>query len=237
LRQKTIILSALIHVAVFALALRISTGRAARRATAVAVVNAEKKKAEPPKKAAPPRPLVASARPQAARPEPARAAAPTHVEEAPSAPLDTGLELSNDGPGIALPSASASASTSASATPTPTSAKHPVKKDKVLAPKATPDEDDCSEAPTKPVPVQRPSEIEYTQEARAGGIEGRLVLRITVGADGAVTAVEVVTGVDPQLDAAAVAAVKTWVFKPAARCGRPMAGGTFTLARRFELGD
>ncbi|HEX9103213.1 MAG TPA: energy transducer TonB, partial [Polyangia bacterium] len=43
--------------------------------------------------------------------------------------------------------------------------------------------------------------------------------------------------VDAALDAAAVAAVKTWTFKPAMRCGKPMSGGVFTLARRFELGD
>jgi TonB family protein len=114
----------------------------------------------------------------------------------------------------------------------------PVKKEKVLAPAGdNPETDDCTEAPSKPVPMQRPSEIEYTQDARANNVEGRLVLKITVGADGSVVNVEVVSAVDPQLDAAAIAAVKTWVFKPSMRCGKAMAGGVFTLARRFELGD
>ena len=63
------------------------------------------------------------------------------------------------------------------------------------------------------------------------------MLRITVGADGVVADVQVQSAVDPALDAAAVAAVKTWTFKPAMRCGKSMAGGVFTLARRFELGD
>jgi len=49
--------------------------------------------------------------------------------------------------------------------------------------------------------------------------------------------VQVQGSVDAALDAAAVAAVKTWTFKPAMRCGKAMAGGVFTLARRFELGD
>ena len=62
-------------------------------------------------------------------------------------------------------------------------------------------------------------------------------MRITVGADGSVTDVQVQGSVDAALDAAAVAAVKTWTFKPAMRCGKAMAGGVFTLARRFELGD
>ena len=103
--------------------------------------------------------------------------------------------------------------------------------------KGNPDEDNCTEAPSKPAPLTRPSEIEYTQDARANGIEGRLILRITVGADGSVTGVDVQGSVEAALDAAAVAAVKTWTFKPAMRCGKPMAGGVYTLARRFELGD
>src|SRR5581483_3420738 len=106
-----------------------------------------------------------------------------------------------------------------------------------IAPRDNPEEDNCTEAPSKPAPVQRATEIEYTQEARANGVEGRLVLKITVNADGSVASVDVVSSVDAALDAAAVAAVKTWVFKPAMRCGKPLGGATFTLARRFELGD
>jgi TonB family protein len=56
-------------------------------------------------------------------------------------------------------------------------------------------------------------------------------------ADGNVTDVKVITGVDPALDAAAIATVKTWRFKPAMACGKPVAGGTYRIARRFELGD
>jgi protein TonB len=111
------------------------------------------------------------------------------------------------------------------------------KKDKVAAEQRAAEEDTCSEAPSKPVPVTRSTEIEYTQEARAGGIEGRLVLKIYIAADGSVEKVDVVSSVDPALDAAAIAAVKTWTFKPAIRCGKPMGGIAFTLARRFELGD
>ena len=86
------------------------------------------------------------------------------------------------------------------------------------------------------MPVQR-SEIEYTQEARSNNVEGRLVVRITVGADGSVIKVEVMQKLDPQLDAAVIAAVKGWVFKPSMRCGKPMAGGVYTMAKDFELSD
>jgi TonB family protein len=94
----------------------------------------------------------------------------------------------------------------------------------------------CTEMPTKPEPLVRP-EIEYTTAARAAGIEGRLVLRLIVAADGGVGQAEVLRGVDPGLDAAAVATVERWRFRPSQACGKPVAGGTYTLARRFELGD
>jgi TonB family protein len=242
-RGRTVFISAVVHVAVFALLFSISQGRARRRATAVAVVNGEKKKAEPKKEPPKPKPMLASAHPQAVTPQaaPQRMTAPTHVETAPqAAPVDTGLEMSNDdGPGIALGGPVAPVKKGpAAAAPTGGEKKQAVKKEKVVAPKGdNPEEDNCTEAPSKPVPVQRLNEIEYTQDARANGVEGRLVLKITVGADGSVLKVEVVSSVDAALDAAAIAAVKTWVFTPSMRCGKPMGGGTFTLARRFELGD
>jgi len=94
----------------------------------------------------------------------------------------------------------------------------------------------CTEPPGKPEPTLK-TDIEYTEEARAAGIEGRLVLKVTVDADGNVTDVQVVSSVDPALDAAAIATVKTWRFKPALACGKPVAGGQYTIARRFVLGD
>lgn len=94
----------------------------------------------------------------------------------------------------------------------------------------------CSEPPSKPRPLERLVDIEYTPTARQRGVQGRLVLQAHVDMRGVVRRVEVLASVDAELDAAAVAAVKTWRFEPAKRCGVPMDGGTFTLARRFELG-
>jgi periplasmic protein TonB len=242
MKSRTIVISIAIHVVVFALALTVSKSRAARRATSVAIVG-EKKKAEP-KKEQPkpkPKPLVASARPQAApapssAPRPAPAPAPeTSSAPPPSVPETYGNDLPDSIPiGPPVPKQDKSEIKNAQKQTGPA-----LKKEKVLAPKVSdnPEEDTCTEAPSKPVPMQRPSEIEYTQEARASGVEGRLVLRVVVAADGSVTSVDVVSGVDAQLDAAAIAAVKTWVFKPAVRCGKPVGGVAFTIARRFELGD
>ena len=43
--------------------------------------------------------------------------------------------------------------------------------------------------------------------------------------------------IPPVWIAAAVAAVRRWRFKPAMMCGKPVAGGVYIVARRFELGD
>jgi protein TonB len=94
----------------------------------------------------------------------------------------------------------------------------------------------CHEEASKPEPIYK-TEIEYTAAARSEGIEGKLKLRITVGADGEVIKVDVLASVAPELDAAAVAAVRRWRFKPAMMCGKPVAGGVYIVARRFELGD
>lgn len=243
MKSKTVIVSALLHVLVFGLALRISAGRAARRATTVAVVG-EKKKKEEKKEDKPkpkPKPLIASTKPiapQAATAAPKIAPAHAPTPEA-AAPAETNIEMGNDvGLDVGGPPAPKKQEQQQQQTQQQTQKKTaPVKREKVLAPEDNPETDNCTEAPSKPMPVQRPSDIEYTQEARANNVEGRLVLKITVGSDGSVINVEVVSAVDPQLDAAAIAAVKTWVFKPSMRCGKAMAGGVFTLARRFELGD
>jgi periplasmic protein TonB len=222
-----------IHVLVFGYALRVSEQKKKRVATAVVV---EKKK-EPEKPKPKPKPVVQKPKVEPkAEPTPLKNA-PTHAPETP-APVETHVTMSNDtGPGIDVGPKKGEA-------PKPQAQKHDAThdkpaKEKVLGGtvKGNPEDDNCTEAPSKPSPLTRPSEIEYTQEARANGVEGRLILRIVVGADGSVSDVQVQGSVDGALDAAAVAAVKTWTFKPAMRCGKPMAGGVYTLARRFELGD
>jgi protein TonB len=240
--SRGVLISLVLHVAVFGLALRISTSRANRKATTVAVVTKEKKKPEEKKKEQPkPKPMLASARPEMPRATAPAKAAPTPVHEAPApaeAPVDTGLQMGNDdGPGISLGGPAPAAPKQNAPAQQQVAPREKVvtpKKERVVSQK--PEEDECTEAPSKPVPAQR-SEIEYTQEARANGVEGRLVLRITVGADGSVEKVEVVSSVDPSLDAAVIATVKTWTFKPSMRCGKAMAGGVFMLAKRFELSD
>ena len=94
----------------------------------------------------------------------------------------------------------------------------------------------CLEEMTKPEPIFKP-DIGYTDEARKSGIEGKLKLKFTIGSDGAVAKVDVIASLEPGMDAAAVVTAMKWRFKPSARCGKAVAGGTYFWQGRFELGD
>lgn len=75
----------------------------------------------------------------------------------------------------------------------------------------------------------------YPETARRAGVEGITVLKFEVLATGRVGAVVVERSADfPDLDRAAVDAVKTWRFEPARRGSQPVAVWV-TLPVRFEL--
>jgi protein TonB len=211
-------------------------------------VQSEKKKEEEKKKPPPPPPPPPPKIKAAPKPPPQEVKAPppppAPVHETHAAPTPTpGLEFSNTGPGIDVGAGSGEVkpkNPGDGETHKPEAVKKPTA---VKKPDAdTGDSHDigqgpapCTEEATKPEPIQK-TDIEYTEEARANGVEGRLVLKISIDENGAVTDVSVASSVDPSLDAAAIAAVKQWRFKPSTKCGKPIAG-SYTLARRFELGD
>jgi protein TonB len=198
----------------------------------------EAKKPDPPKLVPPP----AKPKPVVAKPVAPIPVATSTPETAPSVPTpvatdiamgnDTGMDMGTGVKGRAetklAPAAAQHPKPGAATVKTPIHVDAP-------APTQT-EAGTCSEPPGKPEPTMK-TDIEYTEEARAAGIEGRLVLEVTVDADGNVTNIKVVNSVDGALDAAAIAIVKTWRFKPAMACGKPVAGGTYKIARRFELGD
>jgi vitamin B12 transporter len=74
----------------------------------------------------------------------------------------------------------------------------------------------------------------YTPAALAARIEGAVVLRLTVGSDGAVTEAEVVERLGYGLDEAAQQAASRFRFSPATRDGRPIAA-RIRYEYRFEL--
>jgi periplasmic protein TonB len=236
LTRGGVIMSIGIHVAVVSAALAVKADKKPHRAVSVAVVNDAKKKA-PPKPPPPPPPPPPKVHHVAHHAAPPPAPEPAHTETAPApAPVATGLEMSNTGPGIDVGGETRPADTHHQAAPEPVHKaqavhRHPTEPDHTQGDGPAP----CTEDPVKPHPIAK-TEIGYTDEARASGVEGRLKLKITIDENGAVTKVEVEESVDPGLDAAAIAAVKQWRFKPSTRCGKPIAG-TYVIARRFELGD
>lgn len=236
--SRTVILSLGVHVAIAATLLGAAGKKAARKPTAVSFTE-EKKKEKPAPPKAPPAP------PKVVKPVERKVA--TVAKEAPAAPVahaaappvETALTMSNDDAspgGIALPSRGPAAKAAPAAAAKVASAISEARKQHMKEAAADSGEAPCAEEPSKPEPVFK-QEIEYTAAARAEGVEGRLKLRLTIGADGSVSKVDVIESVAPELDAAAVAAAKQWRFKPALACGKPMAGGTYVLVRRFELGD
>lgn len=232
MRSATIFASLIVHALLAFVLVRAAKVRARRAPIPIAVVSAKKKAMEskppPPKKKAAPTPTPAPVK------ESHAAAAPVH---APVAPIETNVQMSNlpedNDPG--LPVLPPKAREIAAAAPEPPKLLARRKQETPVEHAVT--AEDCSEEPSKPAVLARPTDIEYTQKARTDGIEGRLVLQVIVAADGSVSDVKVVKSVEPGLDAAAVAAVQTWRFKPAMRCGKPVDGGVYTIAQRFELGD
>ena len=203
---------------------------------------AKKKKAAEPKPKPVPKVAKVDARPKETKVVAAPKAMPVEAPvqaKAVAAVMPTDIAMSNEdiGDAVAIP---VIARQPQAVAPTKVASFDPDGHRKRLRPELGPGgpvtEERCTEEPSKPEPVFK-TEIEYTASARAEGIEGKLKLKIVVGADGAVVRVDVLAGVSPELDAAAVAAVKQWRFRPAMACGKAIAGGTYVLARRFELGD
>lgn len=77
--------------------------------------------------------------------------------------------------------------------------------------------------PPRPLHMARP---EYPQQAFVQKVEGVVLLEILIDERGRVASARVVKSI-PLLDAAAIAAVRTWIFEPARKRGYPVA----TLAR------
>jgi periplasmic protein TonB len=87
---------------------------------------------------------------------------------------------------------------------------------------------------TPPAPTRNPLPS-YPPDAAARGVQGRVMLRIHITAEGRVASIEVVTSAGhAMLDKAAVDAVRQWIFTPARRAGRAIAWTTL-LPVRFRV--
>lgn len=74
----------------------------------------------------------------------------------------------------------------------------------------------------RPVPLNNPAP-RYTERARLNGVEGIIIARVLVGADGAVQHVRIVKGLPDGLDEQAIRAAYALKFKPALKDGKPVA--------------
>jgi TonB family protein len=63
----------------------------------------------------------------------------------------------------------------------------------------------------------------YPQTAIQEHIEGEVVLYGVIRPDGSVDSIQLVRGIDTQLDANAIAAFAQWKFEPATKSGQPVA--------------
>ncbi|MFH2005419.1 MAG: TonB-dependent receptor [bacterium] len=74
----------------------------------------------------------------------------------------------------------------------------------------------------------------YPEKARRSGLEGVVRMHVTVDSSGAVAGVVVVQSVSPELDAAAVGAVRQFRYRPASVDGKPVSV-KITVAYPFRL--
>jgi TonB family protein len=234
LRLPTVIVSVVLHVALAGGLIAVAQKRELRRRAIQVAVTEEKKKVKPAKPAAP-KPIVHPALAKAApvaRAAPAAASAPKTAV----APVAMNLAMSNSamdvGPGIGLEGRA------------PKAAAAPVKVASALSEKRTQrtreeaGESACAEEPTRPEAIVKTA-LDYTlyPQAQADGLEGKFKARLTISAEGEVSSVDVLGSIESAFDAAIVAALQHWRFKPAMACGKPVPGGTFVVSRTFELGD
>lgn len=88
------------------------------------------------------------------------------------------------------------------------------------------DEDDrLSAAPRErlagPVPIRK-ADPKYPPDLIKAHVQGEVVLYAIIRKDGSVDSIQVVRGLDPQLDQNAIQALSEWKFRPATRAGRPV---------------
>ncbi len=87
-------------------------------------------------------------------------------------------------------------------------------------------------------PLELPKEVHtlipaYPEELRQKGIQGQVVLQVTIDEKGNVIGVKVAKSLHPYLDFAAVQAVRQWTYEPALRNGQPIPV-TIKLVMNFD---
>lgn len=87
---------------------------------------------------------------------------------------------------------------------------------------------------TQPACVYCP-DPQYTDEAREAKMQGRVTLRVLVGADGRASQIQIVQGIGMGLDDRAVQSVRSWRFTPAYDASRRAVPDWITIEIIFRL--
>ena len=87
---------------------------------------------------------------------------------------------------------------------------------------------------TLPICVYCP-EPQYTDEARAAKVQGRVTLRVLVGADGRASQIQLIQGLGMGLNDRAVQSVRAWKFTPARDANRRAVPTWVTIEAVFRL--
>jgi protein TonB len=72
-----------------------------------------------------------------------------------------------------------------------------------------------------PVPIRK-VDPKYPPDLIEQNVQGEVILYAVIRADGSVDSIQVVHGVDPQLDANAKSAFAQWKFQPGSKAGTPV---------------
>jgi TonB family protein len=88
--------------------------------------------------------------------------------------------------------------------------------------------------PTPPK-ITSKTEPQYSEDARAAGIQGIVVIQFDVGEDGLPCDIHVTQPLHPSLDQKAVEAAKQWRFQPATEAGHPRVWKNVTAQIQFRL--
>ncbi|MFT3784140.1 MAG: energy transducer TonB [Nibricoccus sp.] len=86
-----------------------------------------------------------------------------------------------------------------------------------------------------PVPVRTPPP-EYPSEMKRAGVVGVVAITIVIDEKGTVASANVAKSTDSGFNAAALAAIKKWTFKPGKKDGVPVKTKV-TIPLRFDLDD
>ncbi|GMV42381.1 MAG: hypothetical protein AMXMBFR64_40970 [Myxococcales bacterium] len=189
--------------------------------------------APPPEAPPPPKPPKPKAPPKA--PPPAAAKAPPG--KGPRVPVDLGGSMSGGSLGVPVggdgDGDTGAGQEVASVGPLPTPATRTVTRTLEPAPKKKKKETGCDEPASKPRPLSIP-QPRFPEAARAAGVQGKVRVELTVGAEGRVVKARVLQGLGHGLDEAALAAAREGRFEPAMQCGKPVPS-TFVIAIRFTI--